>query len=48
MISLQGSVVNGWNGVGIAPDISGAKTYGVSANITAADRHERRRDRLLR
>ena len=35
MISLQGSVVNGWNGVGIAPDISGAKTYGVSANITA-------------
>ena len=26
MISLQGSVVNGWNGVGIAPDISGAKT----------------------
>jgi hypothetical protein len=34
MLSLQGSVVNGWNGVGIAPDITGDKTYGVSANVT--------------
>ena len=33
MLSLQGSVVNGWNGVGIAPDITGDKTYGVSANV---------------
>jgi hypothetical protein len=34
MLTLQASVVNGWNGTGIAPDITGAKTYGVSANIT--------------
>jgi hypothetical protein len=34
MLSLQGSVVNGWNGVGIAPDVTGDKTYGVSANVT--------------
>jgi hypothetical protein len=33
-LTLQGSVVNGWNGVGIATDITAAKTYGVSANIT--------------
>ena len=33
MLSLQGSVVNGWNGVGIPPDITGDKTYGVSANV---------------
>ena len=26
--------MNGWNGVGIAQDISGDKTYGVSANVT--------------
>ena len=35
MLTLQASVVNGWNGVGFAPDISGDKTYGVSVNITA-------------
>jgi len=34
MISLQASVVNGWNGVGIAPDVTGAKTYGASVNVT--------------
>ena len=34
MFSLQASVVNGWNGVGIAPDITGAKTYGASVNVT--------------
>jgi hypothetical protein len=34
MLSLQLSVVNGWNGVGIAPDVTGAKTYGASANVT--------------
>ena len=34
MLSLQLSVVNGWNGVGIAPDITGAKTYGASVNVT--------------
>ena len=34
MVSLQLSVVNGWNGVGIAPDITGAKTYSASVNIT--------------
>ena len=34
MLSLQASVVNGWNDVGIAPDINADKTYGVSA-----DRH---------
>ena len=27
-------MVNGWNGVGIAPDITGAKTYGASVNVT--------------
>jgi hypothetical protein len=34
MVSLQISVVNGWNGVGINPDITGAKTYGASLNLT--------------
>jgi hypothetical protein len=34
MLSLQLSVVNGWNGVGIATDITGAKTYGASVNVT--------------
>ena len=34
MLSLQLSVVNGWNGVGINPDITGAKTYGASVNVT--------------
>jgi hypothetical protein len=33
-LTLQASVVNGWNGTGILPDITAAKTYGVSANIT--------------
>ncbi len=33
-LTLQGSVINGWNGVGIAPDITKDKTFGVSANIT--------------
>ena len=28
MLSLQASVVNGWNGLGFAPDITGAKTFG--------------------
>ena len=35
MMSLQISVVNGWNGVGIAPDVTGAKTYGASLNLTS-------------
>jgi hypothetical protein len=34
MVSLQLSVVNGWNGVGIQTDITGAKTYGLSLNLT--------------
>jgi hypothetical protein len=34
LLTLQASVVNGWNGTGINVDVSGAKTYGVSANIT--------------
>jgi hypothetical protein len=34
MVSLQASVINGWNGVGIAPDVTGAKTYGLSLNLT--------------
>lgn len=34
MVSLQLSVVNGWNGVGINPDVTGAKTYGASVNVT--------------
>lgn len=34
MLTLQASVVNGWNGTGIAVDVTGAKTYGVSANVT--------------
>jgi hypothetical protein len=33
-LTLQASVVNGWNGTGIVPDITAAKTFGVSANIT--------------
>lgn len=34
MITLQGSVVNTWNGNGFSPATAGPKTYGVSANIT--------------
>jgi hypothetical protein len=34
MIALQASVVNGWNGVGIAPDVTADKTYGASVAIT--------------
>ena len=33
--SIQASVVNGWNGLGINPDITGAKTFGLSLNFTA-------------
>jgi hypothetical protein len=33
--SIQASVVNGWNGVGIAPDVTGDKTFGLSLNFTA-------------
>ncbi len=33
-LTLQGSVVNGWNGTGITQDITKDKTFGVSANIT--------------
>ena len=32
---LQASVVNGWNGIGYAPDVTKDKTYGVSINYTA-------------
>jgi hypothetical protein len=35
MVSLQASVVNGWNGVGINPDITADKTFGLSIGITA-------------
>jgi Putative beta-barrel porin-2, OmpL-like. bbp2 len=34
MLTLQAAVVNGWNGVGIAPDISKDKTFGFNASIT--------------
>jgi len=34
-LSLQGSVVNGWNGTGIEPDINASKTYELQANFTA-------------
>jgi len=33
-LTLQASVVNGWNGTGITQDITKDKTFGVSANIT--------------
>jgi hypothetical protein len=36
-LSLQASVVNGWNGAGLAPDVSAAKTYGVSVNYNNTD-----------
>jgi hypothetical protein len=32
---LQASVVNGWNGTGVNPDVTKDKTYGVSINYTA-------------
>jgi hypothetical protein len=35
VLILQASVVNGWNGTGIATDVSKDKTYGVSINYTA-------------
>jgi len=35
MLSLQASVVNGWNGTGIAADVTSAKTFGLNATITA-------------
>jgi hypothetical protein len=34
MVSVQGSVVNGWNGQGFEVDANEAKTYGVSATLT--------------
>jgi hypothetical protein len=34
-LSLQLSLVNGWNGIGIEPDASAAKTVGVSASYAA-------------
>jgi hypothetical protein len=34
MISVQGSLVNGWNGQGLDPDINAAKTVGLNASIT--------------
>jgi hypothetical protein len=34
MISLQGSVVNGWNGQGLDTDINAEKTFGFNASIT--------------
>ena len=35
MVSVQASAVNGWNGQGLNPYITGDKTFGVSATITA-------------
>ena len=35
VLILQASVVNGWNGTGIATDVTKDKTYGVSINFTA-------------
>jgi hypothetical protein len=34
MVSVQASVVNGWNGQGLNPDINAAKTFGANASIT--------------
>jgi hypothetical protein len=34
MVSLQGSVVNGWNGQGFEVDTNSNKTFGASASIT--------------
>jgi len=36
MLALQLSVVNGWNGAGIAPDVTADKTFGFNATITAS------------
>ena len=48
-LTLQASVVNGWNGTGITPDITEDKTYGVSAQHHGARRRDQHhRDRLLR
>jgi hypothetical protein len=35
MVSVQGSVVNGWNGQGFEVDTNSNKTFGASASITA-------------
>jgi hypothetical protein len=34
MVSLQASVVNGWNGQGFETDVNPAKTFGLNASIT--------------
>jgi hypothetical protein len=34
MVSVQASVVNGWNGQGLSPDNNAAKTFGLNAVIT--------------
>ncbi|HVZ75225.1 MAG TPA: outer membrane beta-barrel protein [Polyangia bacterium] len=34
MLSLQGSVVNGWNGQGLDTDVNKDKTFGLNASIT--------------
>jgi hypothetical protein len=35
MVSVQGSIVNGWNGQGFEVDTNSNKTFGASASITA-------------
>jgi hypothetical protein len=34
-LSLQGGVVNGWNGTGVEPDFNAAKSFELQANFTA-------------
>ena len=34
MLTLQGSIVNGWNGQGFEVDVNAGKTFGVSINLT--------------